>query len=335
MRGILLCLILLSLQARSQVLITAKLDGKFGLLDSSGNWFMAPKQDSLGTFFHQTVAFNNKGKWGLLHASGRLISPAAWTDISYEEEGKIAVYDGQYWGYIDLLGKTLIAPQFLEADDFHEGLAGASKLEENWGYIDSTGRWFIAPQYTFVAEFEHGLAYVEDDDEAFYINRKGEKQAPETKQSGNYRDITPSGKMGIRKRSGAWLLSPLYDNLSLRSGATYFFYLDGKWGLVDTTNVRLFPNKLDQIRPFSEGLAPVQLNGKWGYMDRQGHMVIPAIFEEARSFSYNRAVVKFNGFFGVIDKGGNFVVSPRFQDILGRFQKLSPDEEAQWEIELD
>lgn len=335
MRFLPLILLFLFSTAQAQVLITAKSNGKYGLLDDKGQWVMAATHDSLGAFYHQTVPFYNRGKWGVLHADGHLISPAAWTELSYEEEGKIAVFNGEFWGYINLQGKTIIEPQFLEADDFHEGLAGASKLDENWGYIDSTGRWAIAPQFTFVAEFEDGLAYVEDGDDAFYINKKGERQPEGTAQSANYRDISPTAKMGIRKTTGVWLITPNYDNLSLRSRATYFFYLDGKWGLIDTTNTILFPNKLEQFRPYAEGLAPVLMDGKWGFLDRNGKMIIPAIFEEARPFSYGRAVVRFNGKYGVIGTDGNFVVAPRFEDLLGRYQKLSPNEEAQWEIELD
>jgi len=335
MRRLLILFLFISSIAEAQVLVSAKSNGKFGLLDTSGQWHLAATYDSLGSFYHQTVAYAVRGKWGLLNANGRVISPAVWLDISYEEEGKVAVYDGSYWGYISLSGKTIIEPQFLEADDFHEGLAGASKLEDNWGFVDSTGRWVIAPQYTFVAEFIDGLAYVEDEDESFYINKKGERQGPATRQSSNYRDITPTNKMGIRKTSGTWLVQPNYDNLSLRSGSTYFFYKDGKWGLLDTNNTILFSNKLEQFRPFAEGLAPVKLNGKWGFINRQGAMVVPAIFEEALPFSYGRAVVMFNGKWGAISRDGNFSISPRFETILGRFQKLDPSESATWEVELD
>lgn len=321
--------------ANAQVLVSAKSNGKYGLLNGDGQWHLAATYDSLGSFYHQTVAYAVRGKWGLLSAEGKVISPAVWADISYEEERKVAVFDGTYWGYISLSGKTIIEPQFLEADDFHEGLAGASKLEDNWGFIDSTGRWVIPPQFTFVAEFIDGLAYVEDEEESFYINIKGERQGPATRQSANYRDITPTNKMGIRKTSGTWLVQPNYDNLSLRSGATYFFYKDGKWGLLDTTNAILFANKLEQFRPFSDGLAPVKLNGKWGYINRKGDMVVPAIFDEALPFSYGKGVVLFNGKWGVIGTDGNFLIPPRFENILGRFQKLDPKESASWEVELD
>ncbi|MDX5319865.1 MAG: WG repeat-containing protein, partial [Bacteroidota bacterium] len=118
MRGLCLVVMLFSLGAKAQVLISAKSNGKYGLLDTAGRWHLNASYDSLGAFFHQSVPYCVRGKWGLLHANGSMISPAAWAEISYEEEGKVAVFDGHYWGYINLQGKTIIEPQFLEADDF-------------------------------------------------------------------------------------------------------------------------------------------------------------------------------------------------------------------------
>lgn len=335
MRILLILALFVSTSLKAQVLVSAKLDGKYGLLDTSGHWYLPPTYDSLGVFYHQTVGYFVKNKWGVLHASGKVISPALWDEISYEEEGKIAVFDGDYWGYIDLRGKTIIEPQFLEADDFYEGLAGASKLEDNWGFIDSTGRWVIAPQFTFVAEFVDGKAYVEEEGEAYAIDKKGKKLDDDFMSSERNRAYNEEHKMGIHKAGGVWLVHADYDNLSLRSRATYFFLLDGKWGLVDTFNTVLFPNKLEQYRPFSDGLAPVKLNGKWGFIDHKGTMVIPAIFESAFSFSYGRAVVQFNGKWGAIGVDGNFLIPPKYEMITGRFQHVHPSEQAPYDVELD
>lgn len=338
MRLILLFLFLFLFFPRSlsaQVLVSAKLDGKYGLLDTSGHWYLPATYDSLGTFHHQTVGYFVQGKWGVLHASGKVISPALWEEISYEEEGKIAVFDGNYWGFIDLEGKTIIEPQFLEADDFYEGLAGASKLEENWGFIDATGRWVIAPQFTFVAEFVDGKAYVEEDGEAYSINKKGKRLDLVSTMTERKRVLNDKRKMGIQNGQDQWLIPAEYDNISLRSGATYFFLLNGKWGLLDTFNMILFPNKLEQYRPFSDGLAPVKLNGKWGFIDHKGTMVVPAIFESAHPFSYGRAVVQFNGKWGAIGVDGNFLVPPKYELIIGGFQPVHPLKQADYEVELD
>ena len=63
------------------------------------------------------------------------------------------------WGYIDKTGATVIAPQFDQAYDFHEGLAGVS-MGKKWGYIDKAGKFLINPQFDWVGDFDHGIAPV-------------------------------------------------------------------------------------------------------------------------------------------------------------------------------
>lgn len=320
----------------AQVLITAKMNGKYGLIDTNGVWMVEAQYDSLGPFYHQTAHYFNKGKYGLINWKGKLLSPPAWEEISYEEEGLVAVYNGTYWGFIDLQGKTVIEPQFLEVDDFYEGLAGGSKLEDNWGYLDRSGKWAIAPMFTFVSEFENGIAYVNDEEEEFYINKKGERIADSLMPKRKYRrEMAATGKMGIRKADSTWLIAPRFESLSLRSLSCYFFLENGLWGLVDTNDKVVYPAKFEQFRYFSEGLAAVKLQGKWGYIDALGKVVIPFIFDDANYFSHNRAATLFDGRWGLINRAGEFVVAPKFDLLLGKYQPVDPKRYHEVEAEAD
>jgi len=331
-----LVLVLIFLKSDAQVLLTAKYQGKYGLIDTSGEWHLKPQYDSMGAFFHQSTHYCVNGKFGLISHDGRLISPPAWQEVSYEEEGLIAVFNGEYWGYLDLAGKTVVEPQFFDADDFHEGWAGASKLDDNWGFIDRSGKWVIAPQFTFVMEFNNGKALVEDEDGVYYINRQGNRLSDDSIPGSNLsRFQAPNGKVGIQRMDSSFLIQPRYDNLSLRSRNTYFFLDKGYWGLMDTSGKVLYPAKFESFAYFSDGLAPVKLQGKWGYINRQGAVVIPCIFEEARYFSYNRAAVKFDGKWGLINLSGNFIVAPKFDKVLGKFQPVDPVEYHQLELDHD
>jgi len=61
------------------------------------------------------------------------------------------------FGYIGTSGKIAIAPQFISAGDFHEGLATA-KLGNKYGYIDKCGRVKINPQFDAAGDFSDGVA---------------------------------------------------------------------------------------------------------------------------------------------------------------------------------
>lgn len=65
--------------------------------------------------------------------------------------------------------------------------------------------------------------------------------------------------------------------------------------------------KYQNVRSFSEGLAPVQAsNGRWGYINTDNQWVIPAKFEDAQEFKSNRAAVKLNNKWGFINKRGEW-----------------------------
>jgi len=66
--------------------------------------------------------------------------------------------------------------------------------------------------------------------------------------------------------------------------------------------------KYQNVRSFSEGLAPVQISsGKWGFVNEKQEWVIPAKFEDAKEFSNGKAAAKMNGKWGFINKRGEWL----------------------------
>ncbi|WP_186774270.1 WG repeat-containing protein [Chitinophaga pinensis] len=75
-------------------------------------------------------------------------------------------------GYIDRDGNTVIAPTFVTAGDFSEGLA-AARSGGYYGYIDKTGKFVIPPSYDFATEFSDNTGLVYKDGLPIYIDRQG------------------------------------------------------------------------------------------------------------------------------------------------------------------
>ncbi|WP_157272520.1 WG repeat-containing protein [Azonexus hydrophilus] len=66
--------------------------------------------------------------------------------------------------------------------------------------------------------------------------------------------------------------------------------------------------KYQNVRSFSEGLAPVQTtNGKWGYINEKQYIVIHPRFDDAKEFQNGRAAAKLNGKWGFINKRGEWL----------------------------
>ncbi|MCX6609678.1 MAG: WG repeat-containing protein [Acidobacteria bacterium] len=76
-----------------------------------------------------------------------------------EEVPLIAMDFGEFWGFIDEMGKTVIHPEFTQARGFVRGLAAVQSVEK-WGFIDKNGHWRINPLYEDCSDFAEGLAAV-------------------------------------------------------------------------------------------------------------------------------------------------------------------------------
>ena len=66
--------------------------------------------------------------------------------------------------------------------------------------------------------------------------------------------------------------------------------------------------RYQNVRSFSEGLAPVQTNnGKWGFVNEKQQWVIQPRFEDAKEFQNGKAAAKLNGKWGFINKRGEWL----------------------------
>ncbi len=99
-------------------------------------------------------------------------------------EGRAAVqlrYTG-LWGFIrqaDATGQIVIAADYDQVGDFHEGLAAVLTFGPNgsgvkWGYIDRDGDMVIPPQFDRASDFHAGLAAVWIGGKLGYVGRDGQ-----------------------------------------------------------------------------------------------------------------------------------------------------------------
>lgn len=66
--------------------------------------------------------------------------------------------------------------------------------------------------------------------------------------------------------------------------------------------------KYQNVRSFSEGMAPVQINnGRWGYINQNQQWIIQPKFEDAKEFQNGKAAVKQSGKWGFINKRGEWL----------------------------
>ncbi len=268
-------------------------DVRLGYIDRSGEFVIPPK------------FVDSQGLEGAENFSEGL---AAATLPTTEDKQGFPLY-----GYINQVGKMVIAPRFYGASAFSDGIAvveihpegetkfafinkqgdiifqhpkayeafnsseglAAVHIDERWGFIDATGKFVIKPQFSHVGRFSNGLAPAIQ---------------PGSKCPGQYRD-----QYGYIDRTGKFVIKPQFDDaVSFAEGLAAVKVGEklqggGQWGYIDTSGEFVikpqFEDTLGAVSDFSEGLAAVTVpdsrfgyNGKAGYIDRTGHFVIPPQF---------------------------------------------------------
>ena len=120
----------------------------------------------------------------------------------------------KHYGFVNHDGEVVITPQFAEAFDFHEGLAGVRTAKTTgwygkgdlWGYIDKTGTYVLEPTYNEVHPFHKGVARVHVGGKL----REYAVHAPPVWEGGEWQLINRKGE--ILKRNSEWVDYPDAEN---------------------------------------------------------------------------------------------------------------------------
>ncbi len=185
-------------EAFSEGLAATELNNRTGFIDRTGKMLFEVPLDVTMDFHEGVVAvlfkggvtyFNNRGE--------KLDTPPLDPGPSYHSfaEGLATIETKGKSGYIDKTGKLVIPAEFIDADDFSEGLAAVQMpVEETWcplneagsrygsskrfGYIDKTGKVIIRPQFDYAGPFKEGFASVSKCSKAGFIDRTGKFVIP-------------------------------------------------------------------------------------------------------------------------------------------------------------
>lgn len=228
------------------------------------------------------------------------------------------------WGYIDQNGSVVVEPIFLEAEDFHDGLAKV-KTETRYGFIDNRGVFVIPPTWRTANDFSGGIAKVYDGMDG-YIDTKGRLLFKLQKGlvGEDYKDgliaFSDHGHIGYLNLQGQVVIAPLFPDREGDAIESMPVYINNYGTIGNMSN-------LDKGVSFSEDLAVIRYNDVYkkspdhvtiithcGYIDKRGNIVIPLTFRETKPFSEGRAYVQMYDASGVkwglIDKSGKLIFGP-------------------------
>ncbi len=263
-----------------------------------------------------------KGKWGYVNSAGEWIIKAKFIQAKEFHENLAAVQKGKKWGYINSAGKFVVKPLFGYATDFSEGkaavlslkvLQGTTKadyLKQKWGFINTSGELIIPYTFRNVNPFKKGIALVanwgQHEKELYMINESGKSISPpfigkrqyaeDVLKLSNVRKEGDSVYCYVKNNGDKiteWYLNNFefkdfpvkvyrpsdVDNHTKPANA---FEGDPKVKVCAMMNKtgKLFTPWYTEIMPFSKGFAPVRYNHLWGFVDSSYEYVTQPVYRD-------------------------------------------------------
>ncbi|MDK2123910.1 WG repeat-containing protein [Parachitinimonas caeni] len=195
----------------------------------------------------------------------------------------------ELWGYMDLQGKWVIEPQYLEARSFSEDGMARVKTKTGWGFLGADLKLVIPAKFEEVQGMRAGRA-------AF---KKG-------------------GKWGFLDTQGQVVIPPRFTEVSyFDDGGLAAVSVGEKHGFIDKQGKEVVAIRFDRAGPFgANGLARVALKEKWGYVNRQGALAVPIRYDLALDFESNEvAPVEEKDKWGLLNSKGEWVLKPTYSHI--------------------
>lgn len=320
-------IIISSLSAHGQLLCGVKYNGKWGFINTNGNWHIEAVYDSVGTFYDGYADVILKEGIGVIDSNGIIVlSP----DTNYKfvgdvHEGMVNILmNNDKEKFYSLKLKKFIPGEFEEAYWFSEGLAAVQNYDEKWGFIDYLGVVVIDYQFNYVDwYFENDSIEVEINEEELYINKIGEVigRVP----AYNYQKTELTLK---EKRQRLRMGNPQFESLSIpstgyRQDSVFWFCIENKYGLADTSGKIIIEPIYDNLLYFAEGFASTERKDKWGYINPKGEEVIEFKFNYSNSFKHGLAAVKINNLWGFINHTGEWEIPPKFEATNNYFRNTN------------
>jgi hypothetical protein len=217
-----------------------------------------------------------------------------------------------------------------------------------YGFIDRSGTIVIAPAFVWANVFDEGMAAVYVCDKMISIDSAGQPHPLRTAKTGELAPKKMDGKYVLVNSSDQLVTQSLYDEVGFWSDGAMPVKRDGKWGYVDRNGREFIHLRFDEAYPFMSGVAnseissePVIINKKGeiiyrgapflqgvaderiamingeekaGFLDLSGNVVIPFIYDSTGSFDEGLAPVRKGNKWGYIDKSGKLVIPFKFDE---------------------
>ena len=349
--------------------VPVKLGGEWFYADERGTRVTQDRYQEVGSMLGGMAPVRVGEKWAFVDGEGRLIPKAmegkkgkgfnlgivekAEYDAARKVRGGLAaVRVMDRWGYVAYQEEGIrmaIAPRFLQAKDFSEGLAAVEESEDApvadgtevvnevkseeeakksqapaaWGYILPSGKLWGRLDFAVAGDFLDGRAVVQGLGENMPFVLIDSKI--KTRTTKNYGGLVLLGEKRVAwRQSGGWGLMDLQERV-----------LEIRPGIKNQDGEGVGQDVLEAVGPYGNDRAPAkEPGGKWGYLDLEGKWAIEPKFERALVFHGGLAPAKEpGGKWGYLKPDGSWALEPKYTKARAFTDGLAAVSE-QGEVEL-
>jgi hypothetical protein len=254
-------------------------------------------------------------------------------------------------GFIDSTGKEIFTGKFrLLSDTYYDGLAFYS-LDSKSGFIDENGNVvFILPDQAVASNFSEGLCNVNEPNQFYYINTKGEiaidlkeLELPEGKElsqcfsfhdglaavriqnighkgdslfEDDFRDLRNfyigDWYYGFINKSGDWVIEPNIDDIMPFKDGIAIVKKSSTIYFMDTAGKILLSLDSTNLEYYSEGFANISCDSGQYYINKYGKRLNNQVYNRSKPFSEGMAAVEIDDSWGYINSKGEIVIEPKY-----------------------
>jgi outer membrane protein assembly factor BamD (BamD/ComL family) len=272
--------LMVQLNSVERVLFPIKVRNKWGYIDETKEFYIAPKYEVAEAFHEGLAIVQLEGKYGFVNKSGDLVIDAIYNDAYKMSEGHAVVEVDDKWGLINRSGEFVINPSYDDLGNLNEGLCYFSD-GDLYGYFDLKGIIRLKQQYSDADDFDQGKAIVS--------------------KNGNY---------GLIDVFGTTTIPFKYNKLKQHYPNVYLAKFEGNWGLISDKEDTIVAFEYDFIGPMKNNRAIVEKEGLFNYIDPKGNLILTdwlVTYPEYRQlavFQNSYAKIKYEKGYNLIDTTG-------------------------------
>ena len=289
-----------TLQFDGAVVFPVAKDGKWGLVNSTGNWVAKPEFEWIDQFADKMALARLDSSLGYIDTSGHFRAMAhnpfglqrdeMTSGLQYSQGLAVQFDKTGKCGYIDFTGNFKIAPKFDYAWPFGEDGKALVKMGQRFGVINLQGEFVLRPILTSLATpgqqpLAEGLEPMRIRKKWGYVDRESRlriqaKYTSAERFHEGYAVVGTATGLGYINTDGeviTWL--DFTQARAFQNGRAAVKY-DNKWGFIDTSGQVVVLPKYDQVLDFRDSIAIVAEAGQWGVINRNGQVVMPLKYNE-------------------------------------------------------